>query len=145
MSYTYINGTYEVTTPIHNGFKRFHSMNAQVAYTYDELVDVHNSTFEYHGYETWDFVSYAMPVLTVMHGFDTNMWDITIAYDAFNQSRSTNRQIARFLREINAPTTVYELRKLIESGFANLHDNMNNRYIHVRGEVNSMFTVAFYN
>lgn len=135
MSYTYINGVYEVTTPIHKGFKRFHSMNAQYSFEHDDDFNA----------DSWDFVSYAMPIMTVYHEIDSGMWYITIAYDALIQSRSTNRQISRFLNEIGAPVTICDLRDLIDSGFANKYDFANNRIIYVRGEVNSLFTVAFYN
>jgi hypothetical protein len=126
MSYKYINGYYEVTVPIHDGFKRFHSMNAQYAYTYDTEYDI----------AQWDFVSYNYPLMSVQHVIGGN-WEVMIAYDALEQSRSTNRQISRFLREINCPFGIMRLQHAIKSGCAEMYHN--DDVIVIRGEVASSF------
>ena len=127
MSYKYVNGCFEVTVPIHNGYERFHSMNAQYAYTYDMETDI----------AEWDFVSYNYPLMSVTHVIGGN-WEVMITFDALNQSRSTNRQISRFLREISCPISIRHLQQAIEIGCSEAYCN-DDDVIVIRGEVETSF------
>lgn len=91
MSYTYINGIYEVTTAIRNGFKRFHSMNAQYKFERFGWVDYYR------------FVSYATPILWASHNYGTDKWRILINWESYDCSKSTIRQLTRFMRENDFP------------------------------------------
>jgi hypothetical protein len=99
MSYKYINGYYEVTTDIRNGFKRFHTMNAQYK-------------FERFGWDdNYWFISYNTPILWATYSHVTDKWHIVINWESYDCSTSTIRQLTRFMRESGMPIShVYDLR-----------------------------------
>lgn len=131
MSYTYVNGIYEVTTTIHDGYKRFKSRNAQYRHSVDNDFML----------EQWDFVSYAYPCLSVDRVIGMDSWNILIACDALDQSRTTTRQIGDFLRYIGCPLSIAHVRKALGMGVSELY--FDDFVIVVRGEVNSHFDIRF--
>lgn len=132
MSYTYVNGIYEVTTDIHDGYKRFKSRNAQYRHTVD------NDSLM----EQWDFVSYAYPCMSVDHVLDTDSWDVIVTYDVLDCSRTTTRQIGDFLKYIGCPLSVAHIRKAFAMDVANMYFD-DDCVVEVRGEVNSRFDIRF--
>lgn len=99
-SYTYCNGVYQVTTYVRNGFKRFHSMNAQCA-----EFDIDSR------WHCWQFVSYNTNICQVMYDSKYDKWHVLFNSDPFDYSRSTSRQVCRWLRENGfsfAPSIVKE-------------------------------------
>jgi hypothetical protein len=100
--YKYVNGVYEVYTPIHDGFKRFHSMNAQ--YRVQEI----------DGTKVWQFISYATPILQVVR-YDNVRWLVSFLGNPFDYSPSTSRQVSRFIRENVFPFTASDVRDLLDS------------------------------
>ena len=84
MSYTYINGYFEVTTVIRNGFKRFHSMNAQFKR-------------ELHGWdECYWFISYNTPIMWANYNHVTEKWHIVLNWESYDCSVSCVRLIALY-------------------------------------------------
>lgn len=92
MSYKYVNGCYEVTTDIRDGFKRFHSMKAQ------ESMFVINDDNDAR-FEVWQFVSYATDIMQVVHDLDYDTWVVSCNGNPFSYSPSTSRQVSRWIRE----------------------------------------------
>ncbi len=130
MSYKYINGYYEVTTQICDGYVRFNRRNAQYSRTVSEdglIVQ-------------WDFVSYAYPVMTVSL-FDDGGWEVTVTHDCCDCSRTTSRQISDFLKFIHCPITYHDIKETINCGFA--ENYLGNNVIVVRGEVETRFAIRF--
>ena len=104
MSYKYVNGCYEVTTEIRDGFKRFHSMNAQESLF---VVDDENGA----RFEIWQFVSYATNIMQVVHDLDYDTWVVSCNGNPFSYSPSTSRQVSRWIRENSTfPFTVDDVR-----------------------------------
>lgn len=132
MSYTYVNGIYEVTTEIHDGYKRFKSRNAQYRHTVDREYMI----------EHWDFVSYAYPCMRVSHTMDDDAWYVKVTYDALDCSRTTTRQIGDFLKYIGCPLTIAHISKALEKHCSEMYFNGPHMVI-VRGEVNSKFDIRF--
>lgn len=99
-SYSYVNGCYQVTTQIRDGWHRLNHCNAQ----YQHL---RRDFFEY-----WNLISYATPICRVSHithnGHDIWHMDVTGYYDC---SPSTTRQLQRFLRMFGLPYTVNDIRQ----------------------------------
>lgn len=134
MSYTYVNGIYEVTTDIHDGYKRFNSRNAQYRYSIDDGSVI----------EQWDFVSYAYPCLSAYHWIAYDAWEVFVTECALDCSRTTTRQIGDFLKHIGCPITVSDIRMTIKGGYSSMFfgsacDNV----LYIRGEVNSKFDIRF--
>lgn len=99
MAYKYVNGVYEVTTAIRDGYKRFRSMNAQYK-------------FERH---CWDdcywFISYNTPIMWANYNHVTEKWHIVLNWEMYDCSVSTIRQLTTFMRWINCPISyIGELR-----------------------------------
>ena len=92
MSYKYVNGVFEVTTEIRNGFKRFHSMNAQ------ETSFVVNDD-DVPRFAVWQFVSYATDIMQVVHDNEYDTWVVSCNGSPFSYSPSTSRQVSRWIRE----------------------------------------------
>lgn len=92
MSYKYVNGCYEVTTEIRDGFKRFHSMHAQESLF---IVDDENGA----RFEVWQFVSYSTDIMQVVHDLDYDTWVVSCNGNPFSYSPSTSRQVSRWIRE----------------------------------------------
>lgn len=88
MSYTYCNGVYVVTTDIRPNFKRFHTMNAQ--YSIFNIED---------RFKCYQFVSYATNIMQAMHDKKHDSWIVSFNDNPFGYSRSTSRQISRFMQE----------------------------------------------
>lgn len=104
MSYKYVNGCYEVTTDIRDGFKRFHSMNAQESIF---VVDDENGA----RFEIWQFVSYATDIMQVVHDLDYDTWVVSCNGNPFSYSPSTSRQVSRWIRENRFfPFTISDVR-----------------------------------
>lgn len=104
MSYKYVNGCYEVTTEIRDGFKRFHSMNAQESHF---TVNDDDGT----RFEVWQFVSYATDIMQVVHDLEYNTWVVSCNGNPFSYSPSTSRQVSRWIRENRFfPFTVNDIR-----------------------------------
>lgn len=131
-SYTYVNGIYEVTTQIHDGYKRFKSKNAQYRHTVDNDLMI----------EQWDFVSYAYPCMSVGHVLDTDSWDVIVTYDALDCSRTTTKQICDFLKFIGCPLSIEHIRKTFAMDVAEMYFT-DSCSVNVRGEVNSRFDIRF--
>ncbi len=92
MSYKYVNGCFEVTTDIRNGFKRFHSMNAQHAmFTIDDD--------KIPRWIVYQFVSYATNVIQVVKDMKYETFVVSCNGNPFGYSRSTSRQITRWINE----------------------------------------------
>lgn len=98
-SYKYDNGIYIIETPIYSGYRRFHSMCAQVKVTHK--VD---RCGEYHIVHS--FISYNTPVIQVDYYPNTQTYYIDVNSDYANFSRSTSRQVSRFIFELNVPCGV---------------------------------------
>ena len=98
-SYTYCNGVYNVTTYIRNGYKRFHTMNAQCAeFNIDDRL------------KCWQFVSYNTNICQVI--FDSKFYDWYVMFNdnPFGYSSSTTRQVSRWIRENRFPFTGNDVR-----------------------------------
>lgn len=133
-SYTYVNGIYEVTTQIHDGYKRFNHRNAQYRYTFDDKYMI----------EHWDFVSYAYPCMRVNHTIDDDAWFVLVTHDGLECSRTTTRQIGDFLRYIGCPITVSDIRMTIKGGYSCMYFGATcGNVLQIRGEVNSRFDIRF--
>lgn len=104
MKYSYVNGVMNVTTYVRDGWRRFHSMNAQYQLLKKET---DSTTFEY-----FNFISYDTPIARISHitkKDDTiNSWRLDIT-EYWNCSPSTKRQLSRFLREFDLPYTLNDI------------------------------------
>ena len=91
-SYTYDNGIYMVTTPIYDGFHRFHGCNAQEK----KLVinDEKGARFI-----VWQFISYNTRIAQVMRDLEHNCYIVYLHGNPYDYSRTTNKQFNRWLRE----------------------------------------------
>lgn len=77
---------------IRAGFKRFHSMNAQERImTFDDTNDANITVLQ--------FVSYNTNIIQATIHHDSGRIDVTCNGDPFNWSRSTSRQLSRWLLE----------------------------------------------
>lgn len=117
-SYSYVNGCYQVTTEILDGWHRFNRMNAQVQH----LVSQAGNT------EHWNLISYNTPICRVTrHGINGNdIYRIDLSHD-WNCSVSTQRQLRKFFEHYNLPCNNYwcnELEKLnLYNGISEMHIN----------------------
>jgi len=130
VSYTYVNGIYEVTTQIHDGYKRFNHRNAQYRHSVDGFI------------EQWDFVSYAYPVMSVYHWIDIDEWEVTVTSDALDCSRTTTRQIGDFLKFIGCPLSIAHIRKTFALDVVQMHFDYEHS-VSVCDDVNSKFDIRF--
>lgn len=104
-SYTYVNGVFVVTTDIRNGFKRFHKCNAQ------ETSFVVNDDDNIPRFEIWQFISYATPVIQVVKDMKHNTWIVSCNDNPFGYSRTTSRQISKWISEHAFPFSAYDLKE----------------------------------
>lgn len=104
MKYSYVNGVYNITTYVRDGWKRFHSMNAQ----YQLLKKETDTTI----FEYFNFISYDTPIARISHitkkDGTINSWRMDVT-SYWNCSPSTKRQLSRFLREYELPYTMNDI------------------------------------
>ena len=111
LSYIYCNGVYQVTTYVRDGFKRFHTMNAQ------------HSVFDIdERFRCWQFVSYATEICQITYDYKYHIWHACFNGNPFAYSSSTSRQVSRWLRElndsVNCPITPNIVRMAIDNARA---------------------------
>ena len=118
--YDYVNGCYAIHTEIMEGFKRFHKCNAQERhfFTYSDYYELIPEC------EVWQFVSYATPIVQIIHFVKSDDWLLTFNGNPYGYSPTTSRQFNRWLREherwfgISAPKCIsdgYEKAKRVTS------------------------------
>ena len=96
MSYTYVNGCYEITTEIRAGFKRFHRCNAQESlFTIPE----DSSNYAVSRWYVWQFISYATPIVQVIRDTKYDTWSVTFNCNPYGYSQTTSRQVNRWIYE----------------------------------------------
>ena len=126
--YEYDNGIYHVTTYIRDDFKRFHTMNAQYRIGYQEdFGGIYNNS-SYHRFKLYQFVSYNTDIMQAMHDAITDTWIVSFNNNPFGYSRSTSRQVCRFVNEFlpfspNDIRIAYENCKGVTSDIATYHND----------------------
>ena len=91
-SYDNSNTVKDYHKKIRGGFKRFHSMNAQERiFTFEDTNDVNITVLQ--------FVSYDTNIIQATINHDSGRINVTCNGDPFNWSRSTSRQLSRWLYE----------------------------------------------
>ena len=140
-SYSYVNGVYNVTTYVRDGWKRYHSMNAQ--YCNDTALADEMTVNGVRTFKRYRFISYNTPILYAMYDNKYNHWMIEVNANALHYSATTSRQLARFLNEFGLPISCATLREMenkdtdmqtMENGsmvvdvWFNSTDNINNRF-----------------
>lgn len=103
-SYSYTNGCFEVTTQIRNGFKRFHNCRAQHAKF------VLNDDDNIPRFIVYQFISYATPVIQIVRDMKYDSYIVSCNENPFGYSRTTSRQISKWLHEIVTPIDSYTIR-----------------------------------
>ncbi len=89
---------------IKDGYKRFHSMNAQCAY--------HRAYEGDRYFERYFFVSYSSPICYAMYDSKYDSWHININWEKFDCSPSTSRQFSRWLSENDIPLAFCDVKRL---------------------------------
>lgn len=102
-SYTYVNGVMQVTTEIRPNFKRYRSMNAQ--HSKFVIDDAYGPR-----YIVWQFISYATPIIQVVRDMDYDTYVVSCNGNPFGYSRSTSRQVTKWINDHYWPIDSATLR-----------------------------------
>lgn len=94
-SYKYVNGVYVMETHIIEPYRRFHGCNAQHA----RFTLCNDDRGLLPTVEVYQFISYATRIMQVLHNLKHDTWHIQMVCNPFDYSRTTTRQVRRYIRE----------------------------------------------
>ncbi len=109
MAYKYTKGVFEVTTPIRDGFKRFHKCNAQYkieTFLFDDEMTVRGARTQ----TRYAFISYNTPMVYALYDNKYDNWFVCVNDNIDNYSKSTSRQLDRFFGEYGIPLNVLNIK-----------------------------------
>ena len=107
MGYRYVNGCYEVETPIYDGFKRFHSMNAQTSH-----FEIPHENGMGNRFTVWQLISYNTRICQITYDHKHNTISVYLNGNPYGYSRSTSRQFNRWIDEL--PIHIGCIRNIID-------------------------------